>query len=126
MNLTGGTRFAGELRFRLENYFPEAHYQQAVTDVFDEDSDDGLLPDGGAKTQYYWRGEGGVVYHTDSGDGMVDPFFNSIEEAKRYLETLAEQHGSEQYDSLVLRKSGNLKVIEATEVLTDQADLTDW
>jgi hypothetical protein len=30
MNLTGGTAFAGELRYELENYFPEAHYKQAI------------------------------------------------------------------------------------------------
>lgn len=57
---------------------------------------------------------------------MVDPFFGSIEEAEHYLENLADRHGSEQYTGLVLRKSGNRKVKEATEVLTKQAGLSDW
>jgi hypothetical protein len=57
---------------------------------------------------------------------MVDPFFNSVDGAERYLESLADMNGKEQYDGLVLRKSGNRKVMEATEVLTEQSGLTDW
>ncbi|RMB12928.1 hypothetical protein [Haloplanus aerogenes] len=57
---------------------------------------------------------------------MVDPFFGSIEEAERYLEDLADRHGKEQYIGLVLRKSGNRKVEEATEVLTEQSGIADW
>lgn len=57
---------------------------------------------------------------------MVDPFFGSVEEAERYLEGLTDTHGVEKYDDLVLRKSGNRKVMEATEVLTEQSGLTDW
>jgi hypothetical protein len=122
VNLRGGTSFSGPLRFELENYFPEAHYRLAV----DQAEDDDILPDGGSRTQYYWSGDGGVVYHTEGEDKMVDPFFGSVEEAERYLENLADVHGRERYENLVLRKSGNRKVLEATEVLTEQSGLDQW
>ena len=125
MNLTGGTKASGELRFELENYFPEAHYKQAIDKAFQEEAEE-LMPDGGSRTQYYWSGEDGVVYHTEVGDELVDPFFGSVEEAEHYLENLADLHGKDQYTGLVLRKSGNRKVMEATEVLTQQSGLTDW
>lgn len=57
---------------------------------------------------------------------MVDPFFGSVSEAERYLESLADLYDKEQYTGLVLRKSGNRKVMEATEVLTEQSGLADW
>ena len=125
LNLTGGTTFSGELRFELENYFPEAHYKRAVDKAFEEEAEE-LVPDGGSMTQYYWSGEDGIVYHTETDGGMVDPFFNNIEEAEQYLETLADTNGKNRYEGLVLRKSGNRKVLEATEVLTEQSGLTDW
>jgi hypothetical protein len=34
LNLRGGTNFSGELRYELENYFPEAHYKLAVDEAF--------------------------------------------------------------------------------------------
>jgi hypothetical protein len=126
MDLTGGTSFSGPLRFELENYFPEAHYKQAIDRAFREQAEDDLISDGGSRTQYYWSGEDGVVYHTETEEEMVDPFFNTVEEAEQYLENMADRHGKEQYDGLVLRKSGNRKVMEATEVLTEQSGLTDW
>jgi len=125
MNLTGGTSFSGPLRYELENYFPEAHYKKAIDRAFREEAEE-LVTDGGSLTQYYWSGEDGVVYHTETEGEMVDPFFNSVDEAERYLENLADTNGREQYDGMVLRKSGNRKVIEATEVLTEQSGLTDW
>jgi hypothetical protein len=57
---------------------------------------------------------------------MADPFFGSIDEAERYLKGLADLHGKEQYENMVLRKSGNRKVMEATEVLTEQSGLVDF
>ena len=125
LNLTGGTTFSGELRFELENYFPEAHYKKAVDKALEEEAEE-LVPDGGSMTQYYWSGEDGIVYHTETDGEMVDPFFNTVEEAEQYLESLADMNGKQQYDGMVLRKSGNRKVIEATEVLTEQSGLTDW
>lgn len=126
LNLRGGTTFSGELRFELENYFPEAHYKEAIDEAFHDKAEEEILPDGGSKTQYYWSGEDGVVYHTETDGEIVDPFFNSVEQAENFLENLADIHGKERYTSLVLRKSGNRKVEEATEVLTEQSGLTDW
>ena len=126
MNLVGGTSFSGELRYDLENYFPEAHYKRAIDLAFRDEAEDEVLPDGGSLTRYYWSGEDGVVYHTETEGEMVDPFFNSVEEAERYLEGLADMNGKDRYEGLVLRKSGNRKVMEATEVLTEQSGLTDW
>jgi len=57
---------------------------------------------------------------------MADPFFGSVDEAERYLKELADLHGKEQYENMVLRKSGNRKVMEATEVLTEQSGLVDF
>jgi hypothetical protein len=126
LNLTGGTGFSGELRYELENYFPEAHYEKAIDQAFQEKAEDEIRPDGGSGTQYYWSGDEGVVYHTEAGEDLVDPFFKSVEEAEQYLENLADLHGKEQYRGMVLRKSGNRKVEEATEVLTEQSGLTEW
>lgn len=33
LNVRGGTRFSGELRFSLENYFPDAHYRSALDEL---------------------------------------------------------------------------------------------
>jgi len=44
------------------------------------------------------------VYHTESADELVDPFFGSVEEAEQYLENLADLHGKEQYTRMILRK----------------------
>jgi len=126
VNLTGGTSFSGPLRFELENYFPDAHYQKAIDQAFRKQAEDRVLSDGGSLTRYYWSGEDGVVYHTETEGEMVDPFFNTVEEAENHLESLADMNGEDQYDGLVLRKSGNRKVMEATEVLTEQSGLTDW
>ena len=126
MNLTGGASFSGPLRFELENYFPKAHYKQAIDQAFQEEAREELRPDGGSRTQYYWSGEDGVIYHTETEGEMVDPFFSSAEEAENYLESLADRHGKDQYEGLVLRKSGNRKVEEATEVLTEQSGLSDF
>jgi len=66
------------------------------------------------------------VYHTEAGDELVDPFFDTIEEAEQFLQNQAEQHGQEMYQGMVLRRAGNMKMKEATDVLTEQAGLTDW
>jgi hypothetical protein len=126
VNFTGGTSFSGPMRFELENYFPEAHYKQAIDQAFQREADEEVLSDGGSRTQYYWSGDEGVVYHTEAGEDLVDPFFGSVEEAEQYLESLADRHGKERYTGMVLRKSGNRKVEEATEVLTEQSGLTEW
>jgi len=126
MNLTGGTSFSGELRFELENYFPEAHYKQAIDQAFQEEAKEELRPDGGSRTQYYWSGEDGILYHTEKEEDMVIPFFNTVDDAEQFLENQAGQYGRERYQGLVLRKTGNRKVEEATDVLTDQSGLMDF
>ena len=126
MNLTGGTSFSGELRYELENYFPEAHYKKAIDRALEDEAVEEILPDGGSRTQYYWSGDEGVIYHTEAGDELVDPFFDTIEEAEKFLQNQAEQHGQEMYQGMVLRRAGNMKMKEATDVLTEQAGLTDW
>lgn len=37
----------GELEWGMFNYFPEAHYKQAVDQAFQEEAESDLLPDGG-------------------------------------------------------------------------------
>ncbi|MBS8120608.1 hypothetical protein [Haloferax volcanii] len=54
MNLTGGTSFSGPLRYELENYFPEAHYKNAIDQAFREEAEEELRPDGGSRTLSYW------------------------------------------------------------------------
>ena len=124
MNLTGGTTFSGPLRYELENYFPEAHYKKAIDQAFEKQAEKELVPDGG-RAKYYWSGEQGLIYHTESTE-FVDPFFNTISEAERFLETQANQNGKEPYNGLVLRRTSNQKMKEATDVLTEQSGLTDW
>ena len=126
MNLTGGTTFSGELRFELENYFPEAHYKQAIDQAFQEQAREELRPDGGSRTQYYWSGEDGILYHTEKEGDMVIPFFNTVEDAEQFLENQANQYGKEPYQGLVLRKARNRKVEESTDVLTEQSGLADF
>ena len=76
--------------------------------------------------QFYWSGNDGVLIHTEFGEDKADPFFDTEEEAKNFIERKADAHGKERYKGMVLRKTGNDKVLEATEVLTDQAGLGDW
>jgi len=67
-----------------------------------------------------------VVYHTRIGEQTIGPFFSSIKIAEKYLEGLAEEYGSEQYEHLVLRKTEDQKIADATEILTEQTSLVDW
>jgi type IV secretory pathway ATPase VirB11/archaellum biosynthesis ATPase len=84
------------------------------------------MTDGGIDTQYYWCGEEGVVYHTEADTEIVNPFFRTEEEAERFLERIADRNGKERYSNLVLRKTGNQKVMEATDVLTKQSGLAQF
>jgi len=126
MNLTGSTSFSGPLRFELENYFPAAHYKQAIDKAFKEQAEYEVLPDGGSRPQYYWSGEDRILYHTEKEEDMVIPFFNTVDTAEKFLENQADQNGKERYQGLVLRKTGNRRVEEATDVLTDQSGPTDF
>lgn len=83
------------------------------------------------RKQYYWAKSvddehTGVLYHTEFNTEFVDPFFDSEEEADRYLERLAEENGQEQYQGAVLRDDRGRKVKEAVEVLMDQSGIQDF
>lgn len=126
MNLTGGTSFSGELRFELENHFPETHYKEAIDQAFQEETREEIRSDGGSRTQYYWSGEDGILYHTEKEEDVVIPFFNTVDDAEQFLENQADQYGKQRYQGLVLRKTGNRKVEEATDVLTNQSGISDF
>lgn len=123
----------GEMHYDLNTYFPDFHYRKAVeqagydveVELDDADLDD-LRTDGGSRTQYYWSGDDGILYHGEKGEDMVLPFFDSVEDAERFLEHQAETYGKDRYGGMVLRKTGNQKVEEATDVLTDQSGLADF
>lgn len=114
------------MEWGLFDYFPEAHYTQAITKRVKEEWEDEILPDGGKRTQYYWVGDEGVLYHTEKDEDIVIPFFDTVEDAETFLENQADRHGEDRYKGMVLRKTGNQKVEEAVEVLTSQSGLTDW
>jgi hypothetical protein len=114
------------MRYGLFSYFPEAHYEMAIIDRLQEDRKKELVPDGGRQTQYYWVGDEGVLYHTEKEEDIVLPFFDTVEEAERFLESQADRYGEERYHGMVLRKTGNQKVEEAVEVLTEQSGLMDF
>ena len=115
-----------ELSYGLFNYFPEAHYKQAIDQAFQESAEERLQTDGGRRTQYYWVGDEGVLYHTEKEEDVVIPFFDSVREAEQFLEAQADQFGEDRYSGMVLRKTGNQKVEEAVEVLTSQSGLGDF
>ena len=80
------------------------------------------------KTQYYWQGKQGVLYHTYLSGGeldVVDPFFDSIEAAESYLEQEADSQ-QELYDDMVLYDADGNKIKEAVEVLTEQSGFSDY
>lgn len=117
----------GEMHFDLFNYFPDAHYRAAVEDAgYQLDEEQEVVPDGGSRTQYYWSGDDGILYHTEQGEDMVIPFFETVDDAERFLEQQADRHGKDRYSGMVLRKTGNRKVEEATDVLTEQSGLGDF
>lgn len=90
------------------------------------EDDPEYVTDGGKRTQYYWVGDQGVLYHTEEGEDIVVPFFDSIHDAERFLENQADRYGHDRYTGMVLRKTGNQKVEEAVEVLTSQSGLADF
>lgn len=137
MNLTGGTRFSGKLRFKLENYCPEAHYEKAIDQAFQEKAAQQLETDGGAttflhqdgrrSTVYYWINPdtGAALYHTEAHQEEANPFFGTTGEAEKFLEKRA-QHDQRDYKSLSLYKAKIEKVEDAVEVLMDQSGINDF
>ena len=136
MNLTGGTTFSGPLRYKLENYFPEAHYKKAVDQAFDEETAKRLETDGGGSTLhsdgrrsnvYYWVNPdtGAALYHTEINGDEAHPFFSSINEAEDFLENRADDE-EERYQGFSLYKAKIRKVEDAVEVLMNQSDINDF
>ena len=76
---------------------------------------------------YYWvnPNTGGVLYHTEVNDEVI-PFFSDIGSAETYLEQEAETNGPDQYEQYSLYDSKTRKVVDAVDVLTDQAGIEDF
>ena len=138
MNLTGGTRFSGELRYELENYFPEAHYNKAIDQAFQEQARNRVLePDGGTthlhqdgrrSKVYYWVNPetDATLVHSEYNGDEATPFFATVGDAERFLENRAETGDRERYEAMSLYKAKITKVEDAVEVLLDQADINDY
>lgn len=118
-------------QFDRFEYVPEAHYQKALEQSADETREErDLRPDGGryTETSYAWYDADTqtVLSHTEVTDEFANPFFDTIEDAHRFLEHRAELHGTDQYEGLALKKFQAKKVGEAVEVLTDQTGIEDF
>lgn len=90
-----------------------------------------MVPDGGKRytdTQYAWYNPdtSSYLFHTEANDEYADPFFEEEEDARNYLERLAEAGTKQEYENLSLHKLKSKKIGEAVEVLTDQAGLQDF
>jgi len=130
MNLTGGTTFSGELRYELENYFPDAHYRKAIQQAREEE-EEGLVPDGGRYTEtlYAWYDPDTDTYltHAVAGTDFATPFFDKEEDARRFLDYRSQEiNNTARFEGLTLRKHRIKKVGEAVEVLTDQSGIEDF
>ncbi|MXR40072.1 hypothetical protein GRX01_01685 [Halobaculum sp. WSA2] len=134
MNLTGGTTFSGMLRFKLENYFPEAHYRKSLKELEGDEEvvlDGGksnLHTDGRRNTVYYWLNPdtGAALYHTEVNGEEADPFFGSTTEAEDYLDTRSNSNTQEMYEGFSLYKARVEKIEDAVEVLTSQSGIQDF
>jgi len=77
--------------------------------------------------QFYWQGQEGVLYHTESdAKNAVIPWFNDLDDAKRFLENKEEQEPDRSYSDFTLyrvKQNGHYRELEATEVLTEQQGL---
>jgi len=88
------------------------------------------LADGGRYTdsKYAWYNPdtGSYLYHTETNGEYADPFFEEENEAREYLERLAESRTKAEYEKLSLHKLKSKKIGETVEVLTDQAGIHDF
>lgn len=109
------------------NYFPDGHYSLAIEQALKEEEE--LVADGGRYTDtcfaWYDPETDTLLHHTEVEDEFSDPFFDSREEAHRFLENRAEDD-EHRYEGLTLQKYKSKKVGEAVEVLTDQSGLNDF
>jgi hypothetical protein len=89
---------------------------------------DELHKGGRRSTVYYWLDPdtGAALYHTAANGDTTVPFFSGIGEAEMYLERRAEADGDELYDHYSLYEAKTQKVVDAVDVLTDQAGFEDF
>ncbi|PSQ47251.1 hypothetical protein BRD19_09890 [Halobacteriales archaeon SW_7_65_23] len=136
INLTGGTRHSGELRYELENYFPEAHYREAIDQAFREQAEEKLKTDGGTaflhqdgrrNRVYYWVNPetGAALYHTEANGEEANPFFGSVGEAEQFLERQAGED-AEKFEGYSLYEARIQKIEDAVEVIMDQSGIDDF
>ena len=83
------------------------------------------------KTEYYWRTRDGNIPHTTSpiAEGKIelaDCFFDTEEDATNYYEQMHEQGYFEEIDGATLYDTKGNKIMEGTEVTTDQAGFNDF
>jgi len=136
MNLTGGTTYSGELRYELENYFPKAHYKQAIDQAFRKQAQEKLKTDGGTaflhqdgrrNKVYYWVNPetGAALYHTGANGEEANPFLGSIGEAEQFLEKQAGEE-TKKYEGYSLYEARIQKVEDVVEVILDQSGIDDF
>ncbi|EMA11571.1 hypothetical protein SAMN05443574_103306 [Haloarcula vallismortis] len=122
----------GQMKYELEDPAPHQvfFYNEAIEELAEElgyePEDNELIPDGGSRTKYYWSGQDGILYHTEKGEDIVVPFFNTEEDAGDFIERQAELHGKDRYEGMVLRKTGDRKVAEAKDFIYNDSQLTDF
>lgn len=125
-----------EMRWELNNYFPDAHYRMAIEEAearldYDVETDGGYdsIHNGKRKaTAYYWLDPdtGAALEHTGVNDEKTVPFFPDEESAFDYLEKRADAEGKERYENLSLYKARTRKVGDAVDVLTEQSGIGDF
>ena len=82
-------------------------------------------------TEYYWRTRGGNIPHTTStvGDGsleLADCYFDTVEDAERYLENLHDQGQLDEIEGATMYATDGEKMMEDTDVITEQAGFNDY
>lgn len=83
------------------------------------------------KTEYYWRTRDGNIPHTTSpiGDGnieLADCYFDTEHEAEKYLERLDDQGYLDDIDGATMYSTKGEKVMEDTDVITEQVGFSDF
>lgn len=122
----------GEMHWDLFDYFPAAHYADALEKHHDQYRADGGYTDlhNGKKQSkvYYWLDPdtGAALYHTGVNEEKTVPFFPDETSAEDYLEQRADAEGGDQFENLSLYRARTRKVGDAVDVLTDQSGIEDF
>ena len=128
----------GEMEYALFDYWPDWHYREAIDQLREQDRERvqeyGLEPDGG-RTElhkgprnahvYYWLNPrtGAALYHTTANGEEADPFFGDQNEAVDFLERRDDMRDDDQLEGMSLYKAKTRKVLDAKDVVTEQAGL---